>query len=71
MDSLDNTQWDVVIVGTGLQQSLLALYVTLAPFYHQRRLTDAACEEPCLARERKSFTLMKITTMEAPKQPLA
>jgi len=27
MDTLDNTAWDVVIVGTGLQQSLLALYV--------------------------------------------
>jgi hypothetical protein len=25
MDSLDNTEWDVLIVGTGLQQSLLAL----------------------------------------------
>ena len=27
MDSLDNSDWDVLIVGTGLQQSLLALYV--------------------------------------------
>jgi len=27
MESLDNTEWDVLIVGTGLQQSLLALYV--------------------------------------------
>jgi RAB protein geranylgeranyltransferase component A len=27
MDSLDKTEWDVLIVGTGLQQSLLALYV--------------------------------------------
>jgi RAB protein geranylgeranyltransferase component A len=27
MDTLDNTTWDVLIVGTGLQQSLLALYV--------------------------------------------
>jgi RAB protein geranylgeranyltransferase component A len=27
MDTLDNTEWDVLIVGTGLQQSLLALYV--------------------------------------------
>jgi RAB protein geranylgeranyltransferase component A len=27
MDTLDNTDWDVLIVGTGLQQSLLALYV--------------------------------------------
>jgi hypothetical protein len=25
MDTLDNTEWDVLIVGTGLQQSLLAL----------------------------------------------
>jgi|TARA_R110002003_G_scaffold41_23_gene3020 RAB protein geranylgeranyltransferase component A len=29
MDTLDNTEWDVLIVGTGLQQSLLALYVSL------------------------------------------
>jgi hypothetical protein len=27
MDTLANTEWDVLIVGTGLQQSLLALYV--------------------------------------------
>jgi RAB protein geranylgeranyltransferase component A len=27
METLDNTAWDVLIVGTGLQQSLLALYV--------------------------------------------
>lgn len=25
IETLDNTAWDVVIVGTGLQQSLLAL----------------------------------------------
>lgn len=25
MDSLDNSDWDVLIVGTGLQQALLAL----------------------------------------------
>jgi RAB protein geranylgeranyltransferase component A len=33
METLDNTEWDVLIVGTGLQQSLLALYVPcpLAP----------------------------------------
>jgi RAB protein geranylgeranyltransferase component A len=31
MDTLDNTEWDVLIVGTGLQQSLLALYVQLVP----------------------------------------
>jgi RAB protein geranylgeranyltransferase component A len=29
MDTLDQTEWDVLIVGTGLQQSLLALYVYL------------------------------------------
>lgn len=26
METLDNTEWDVVISGTGLPQSLLALY---------------------------------------------
>jgi hypothetical protein len=30
MDTLDGTSWDVVISGTGLPQSLLALYVCLA-----------------------------------------
>lgn len=30
MESLDETNWDVVIAGTGLPQSLLALYVHLA-----------------------------------------
>jgi hypothetical protein len=28
MDSLNNTDWDVLIAGTGFYQSLLALYVT-------------------------------------------
>ena len=27
MDSLEETSWDVLISGTGIQQSLLALYV--------------------------------------------
>jgi RAB protein geranylgeranyltransferase component A len=27
MDTIDKTEWDVVIAGTGLPQSLLALYV--------------------------------------------
>lgn len=33
MESLDKTEWDVIISGTGLPQSLLALYVfsTRAP----------------------------------------
>lgn len=29
MDTLEDTHWDVVIAGTGLQESLLALYVLL------------------------------------------
>lgn len=29
MDSLDGTEWDVVIVGTGMIESLLALYASL------------------------------------------
>lgn len=36
MESLSETTWDVIICGTGLQQSLLALSVHLAlafPFY--------------------------------------
>ena len=31
METLDNTEWDVLIVGTGLHQSLLALYVPCLP----------------------------------------
>lgn len=27
MDTLDKTEWDILLDGTGLQQSLLALYV--------------------------------------------
>jgi hypothetical protein len=30
METLDNSEWDVVIVGTGLQQSLLALYAPVS-----------------------------------------
>lgn len=30
MESLNDTQWDIVISGTGLPQSLLALYVLVA-----------------------------------------
>lgn len=30
MESLTETTWDVVIHGTGLQQSLLALYVSFS-----------------------------------------
>lgn len=29
MDTLDGTEWDVVIVGTGIAESLLALYAPL------------------------------------------
>lgn len=29
MESLGDTEWDVIIAGTGLPQSLLALYVYL------------------------------------------
>ena len=31
MDSLAETEWDVIIAGTGLPQSLLALYVLPFP----------------------------------------
>lgn len=37
MDTLDNTEWDVLIVGTGLQQSLLALYVYRTPMSWRMR----------------------------------
>lgn len=72
MDTLDNTEWDVVIVGTGLQQSLLALYVFL-PFARVvlRNLTDVASEEPCLARGREFYISMRTTTTAALRLPLA
>lgn len=34
MDTLEDSSWDVVISGTGLPQSLLALYVPLAATLH-------------------------------------
>lgn len=37
METLDGTEWDVVIVGTGLAQSLLALYVLPNPCMHSAR----------------------------------
>jgi RAB protein geranylgeranyltransferase component A len=33
MDSLNDTDWDVLIAGTGLRQSLLALYVADLTIY--------------------------------------
>ena len=55
MNTLDNTDWDVVIAGTGLQQSLLALYVLYLYRDMLRNLTDAALEELCRAPARTSF----------------
>lgn len=48
MESLDDTLWDVIICGTGLQQSLLALYGAFAPSSCIRLnliayLTDSSC----------------------------
>jgi hypothetical protein len=71
METLDNTDWDVLIVGTGLQQSLLALYVHHFCRVSGCDLTDAACEEPCRARIRKSSTLTRMTITVVPKPPLA
>jgi hypothetical protein len=71
MDTLDNTDWDVVIVGTGLQQSLLALYVYTLHSSIIRNLTDLVHEEPCRARGRNFYTSMQTTTMAAPRLPLA
>lgn len=69
MESLDNIEWDVLIVGTSLQQSLLALYVDLAVSHTSRRnLTNVVPEELCLALGRKSSTSIRIATMEAPKR---
>jgi len=40
METLDGTEWDIVISGTGLPQSLLALYVSIRPSQPYLRLTD-------------------------------
>jgi hypothetical protein len=71
MDTLDQTEWDVLIVGTGLQQSLLALYVYYLVGAGGRDLTDAALEEPCRARIRKSSMSTRTTTMGVQRLPLA
>ena len=41
MDSLNDTNWDVLIAGTGLYQSLLALYVTDLAIYDKDWLTQS------------------------------
>jgi hypothetical protein len=60
MESLSDIHWDVVISGTGLQQSLLALLVPpLTDRHHVALLTDLApfrTKEPSPAPARKSFT---------------
>lgn len=63
MDTLDNTDWDVVIAGTGLQQSLLALYVLAFHGDLFRNLTDVVLEELCRARARTycMWTKIRIT----------
>lgn len=33
MEPIDQVQWDLVLTGTGLAQSLLALYVKASPFF--------------------------------------
>ena len=32
MESLEEAEWDIVLTGTGLSQSLLALYATARPY---------------------------------------
>lgn len=70
MESLDNTDWDVLIVGTGLQQSILALYVYLCHRYLTRNLTDVVLEELCHARA-KTFSMLMPTPTTAVLQLLS
>ena len=70
MDTLDNTDWDVLIVGTGLQESLLALYVYDIYDHDRPDLTDAAREELCRALTRRSSILTRMTTTVVPRLPL-
>lgn len=56
METLRDTEWDVVIAGTALPQSLLALYVeyTLRSCWQRLIfLTDSAVEERALSRSGK------------------
>lgn len=71
METLDKTEWDVLIVGTGLQQSLLALYVPCLVALGGCHLTDAALEELCHARTRRFSMSMKMTFTAVPRLPLA
>ena len=42
MDSIDGAEFDLIIVGTGLSQSLLALYSMFNPIASGTHLTDQA-----------------------------
>lgn len=71
METLDGTSWDVVIAGTGIQQSLLALYASRHLHIIGAVLTDAALEEHSLDPTRKSSMSTKTTSTVARKLPLA
>jgi len=75
MESLGDTLWDVVICGTGLQQSLLALYVqsALDATSLSSRLTDLALppEGPCHDPIRRFFILTRTTFMVVARPLLA
>ena len=64
MEALSDTVWDIVLSGTGLPQSLLALYV-FCKFTADRAiyLTDPA-EGHYPARAKKCYISTKTTTTE-------
>lgn len=67
MESLSDTVWDVVLSGTGLPQSLLALLV-----FWECAVERAICltdlgEGPYPAPAKKSYISTKMTTTEAPR----
>jgi hypothetical protein len=70
MESLSDTKWDVVICGTGIRQSLLALYACPRNRLMDPNLTDLANSTVLYpGQERRFSTLTKTNTMEAQRQP--
>jgi RAB protein geranylgeranyltransferase component A len=70
MELLSDTKWDVVICGTGIRQSLLALYACPQNQLMDPNLTDLADSTVLYpAQGRRFSTLTKTNIMEAQRQP--
>lgn len=67
MESLEETQWDVTISGTGIAQSLLALYVRFLLRFDIWLISRQT--ELFLGQVKRYFMLIKIHIMVAQKPP--